>query len=177
MKLGLVRHYKVITNENYLLNSQEFKQAMSNYDVEPVKQNGLEINSDDWDVCYCSTLPRAVTTAESVYNKKIIKTNLIVEVPIDPVFNTKIKLPITFWHIAARYAWNKNFKSQKEGKLETSERIKMFYELISNSGHKKILIVAHGYFLHMFYSEMKKRGFNGDVEVNIKNAKLYEIEN
>lgn len=82
MKLGLVRHYKVITNGKYILTSKEFEQVMFNYDVAPVRKNGLKINSDDWDICYCSTLPRAITTAESIYDKEIIKTDLLVEVPI-----------------------------------------------------------------------------------------------
>ncbi len=60
MKLGLVRHFKVVTDEKTLLSSEEFAEAMKNYDLAPVKPNELKINSDDWDICYCSTLPRAI---------------------------------------------------------------------------------------------------------------------
>ena len=177
MKLGLVRHFKVITNENTFLSSEEFEQAMSNYDVAPVQKNGLKINHEDWDICYCSTLPRAITTAETIYNDEIIKSNLLVEVPIKPFTKWNIKLPISIWHIASRIAWYKNHKSQPEGKKETQERIHKFYEMISNSGYNKILIVAHGYFLHMFYKEMEKKGFSGDVNLGFKNGHLYAIEN
>lgn len=177
MKLGLVRHFKVITNEKTFLTSKEFEVAMKNYDVAPVKKNGLQINADDWDICYCSTLSRAMTTAEAIYDKEIVKSELLVEVPIKPFTKWNIKLPISLWHIAARFAWYNNHKSQPEGRKETQERIHKFYEIISNSGYEKILIVAHGYFLHNFYQEMKKKGYAGEVEVNIKNAKLYLIDN
>ena len=63
MKLGLIRHFKVITDENSFLSSYEFEKAMENYDRAPVQGNGLKIDSSDWDVCYSSTLPRAITTA------------------------------------------------------------------------------------------------------------------
>ena len=176
MKLGLVRHFKVITNENTFLSPEEFAEAMKNYDIAPVKSNGLKINSADWDICYCSTLPRAITTAETIYDNEILQNELLVEVPISPFTNMNLKLPSAVWHIGARFAWYRSHKSQKENIKGTRERIAKFYEIIKKTGHQRILIVAHGYFLHMFYKEMQKKGFKGDVEVNIQNAKLYTIE-
>lgn len=177
MKLGLVRHFRVITNEKTFLTSKEFTKAMANYDAALVQKNGLKINSDNWDVCYCSTLPRAITTAETICENKIIKSDLLIEVPINPFTKMNIKLPISIWHIGARIAWYKSYKSQKENINGTKERINKFYKLIENSGYKKILIVAHGYFLRMFYEEMKKKGFNGDIGIGMNNGQLYIIEN
>lgn len=177
MKLGLVRHFKVITKGKTFLSSKEFAKAMLYYDVAPVKPNGLKINPSDWDICYSSTLPRAITTAETIYKEEIIKNELLVEVPISPFTKLNIKLPISLWHIGARIAWAKSHKSQIEDINGTRERIHKFYKHIEKSGHERILIVAHGYFLHMFYKEMQRKGFKGDVEVNIQNGKLYELRN
>ena len=177
MKLGLVRHFKVLTNEKTLLSSQEFAEAMKKYDILPVRENGLIINSDEWEICYCSTLPRAIQTAETIYNGKTLKTDLLVEVPISPFTKKNIKLPSFIWHIGARIAWYKSHESQIENVNGTKERINKFYEIIKNSGYKNILIVSHGYFLRMFYEEMKKIGFYGNIDVNIINGKLYVIEN
>jgi len=177
MKLGLVRHFKVITNEKTFLSPIEFSQSMENYDKAPVRKNGLKINSSDWDICYCSTLPRAITTAENVYGEEIIKTNLIIEVPISPFTNWNIKLPTFIWHIGARIAWYKSHKSQKEDILGTRERIRKFYELIIKSGQGRILIISHGYFLRMFYEEMRKKGFKGSVDYGMENGTLYELTN
>lgn len=177
MKLGLVRHFKVITDEKTFLSSHEFAQAMKNYDSAPVKPNDLKINSGDWDVCYCSTLPRAIKTAETIFDKEIISNDLLVEVPISPFTTKNIKLPISIWHIVARIAWYRSHKSQRESINETRDRINKFYEVLKSSGYERILIVAHGYFLHLFNKEMQKIGFNGDVEMNIMNGKLYIIRN
>lgn len=177
MKLGLVRHFKVITNEKTFLSSQEFADAMEKYDVLPVNQNRLKINSRDWDVCYCSSLPRAVQTAETIYSGKILKTDLLKEVPISPFTKRNIILPSFIWHIGARIAWYKSHKSQIEDINDTKARIEKFYKTIKSSGFQNILIVSHGYFLRMFYEEMKKIGYTGDVDVNILNGKLYIIEN
>lgn len=177
MRLGLVRHFKVITNEKFFLSSEEFSNAMTNYDIAKVEINALEINSSEWDICYCSTLPRAVKTAETIYKGKIIKTNLLVEVPIYPFIETRFKMPALIWHIGARIAWYKSHKSQLETIEKTRRRVYEFYEIIKNSGYEKILIVSHGYFLRMFYEEIKAEGFSGKVDLNIKNGKLYTIEN
>ena len=178
MKFGLVRHFKVDqTIEKSLLSPAEFNNVMNEYDSCPIIPNGLKLNSTDWDICYCSTLPRAITTAEMIYNKEIIKTDLIVEVPISPFTKMNIKLPTSLWHVGARIAWYKSHKSQMEDVHATRQRIEEFYDLITSTGHENILIVSHGYFLHMFYEEMKKKGFKGEIEINIKNAKLYELIN
>ncbi len=177
MKLGLVRHFKVITNEKTLLSSLEFAEAMRKYDILPIKENGLRINSNDWEICYCSVLPRAIQTAETIYRGRIVPTGLLNEVPISPFTKRNIKLPSFVWHIGARIAWYKSHKSQIEDINDTKARIEKFYEKIKSSGFQNILIVSHGYFLRMFYEEMKKFGFKGDVDVNILNGKLYIVEN
>ncbi len=176
MKLGLIRHFKVNQNKKKYLSSTEFGLAMKEYDSCPVIPNNININQDEWDICYCSSLSRAVTTAKAIYNKKIIQTDLIVEVPISPFTKRKIILPLFFWHLGARIAWYKSHKSQKENIKQTKIRIEKFYNIISESGYENILIVAHGYFLNMFYQEMKKKGFAGKVDFNMKNGVLYKIE-
>ncbi|MBI1932968.1 MAG: histidine phosphatase family protein [Ignavibacteriales bacterium] len=177
MRLGLVRHFKVITNEKTFLSSSEFTRAMENYDSAPVISNGLAINSNDWEICYCSTLPRAVATAGKIFSGKIIKTDLLKEVPISPFTKMNIKLPVFVWHIGARIAWYKSHNSQKEDFHQTKKRIDEFYEIIKSSGYEKILIVSHGYFLRIFYDVMKENKFQGNIDVNIKNGKLYLLEN
>lgn len=176
MKIGLIRHFKVVADESTFLYPNEFAQAMEKYDIAPVQRNGLEIDSSDWDICYSSTLPRAVTTAESIFRGKIIKTDLLIEVPISPFTKKNIKLPSFLWHIGSRLAWYKSHKSQQENIRGTKARIRKFYEMIRNSEQDRILIVSHGYFLRMFYDEMKKIGFEGKVDLNVQNGKLYIIQ-
>jgi broad specificity phosphatase PhoE len=178
MKIGLVRHFKVVIDPGKRkLSPAEFAEAMQNYDSAPVSRNQLVLNPGDWDICYSSTLPRAVATAEKIFNGRIIKSDLLIEVPISPFTNRNIKLPSFVWHIGARIAWFRSHTSQVEDIKATKMRIEKLYDMIKASGCERILLVSHGYFLKMFTSEMKKKGFKGEEELNIKNGKLYLIEN
>lgn len=176
MKLGLVRHFKVITNYPQKFNSSEFEKAMYDYDFAPIKSNGLQINSDDWDICYCSTLQRASKTANEIYNGNIIESEKLIEVPIKPAFNTNRKFSLNFWHITSRLAWFFNSNSQPEGRDGTKKRVRKIYKELEKSGYENILIVSHGYFLYQFARELRKFGFYGDIEINIRNGKLYTIK-
>ncbi len=175
MKLGLIRHFKVDQRKKFFLSTDKFNRLMKEYDECPVIPNELTVNHSEWEVCYCSTLPRARKTAESVFNKKIIETDLLVEVPVNSFTDKNITLPLFLWHIGARVAWYKSHKSQLENISQTKRRIENFYEMIVDSGYKNILIVSHGYFLSIFYQEMKKKGFTGIIDINIKNGKLYTL--
>jgi len=177
MKLGLVRHYKVVqTLDKTLLSPEKFDEAIKEYDSCPVTPSNLIIDSADWDICYCSSLPRAVTTANNIYNKEIIRTDLIVEVPISSFTKRNVKLPVLAWHIGAKIAWYKSHSSQIEDIHATKKRIEDFYSIISNSGYQNILIVAHGYFLKEFHRIMQRKKFKGNVDWNMRNGKLYIIE-
>lgn len=174
MKIGLVRHFKVnVKPGEGGLTSSEFEQAMNKYDTAGVIPNDLKINDDDWDICYASSLPRAVKTAETIYNGEIITTGLLREVPIHPFTRKNFVLPAFFWHTAARIAWIKNRPSQPEGKLKTEERINEFLEIVNSSNCSNILIVSHGFFMGAFVRELLKRGFKGEMDMRPRNGKLY----
>ncbi len=176
MKIGLVRHFKVVSpHGNKKLNSTEFNDRMGGYDIYHVKPNEVNINSNEWDVCYASTLSRAQTTAKTIYDGEIITTPLIVEVPLSAFINTNTRLHYMVWQIVGRIAWLFSLKSQQEVKPQTLLRIDEFIEQINNSGYQNILIVSHGFFMKVFVRELKKRGFKGSLDFSPKNGKLYRF--
>ncbi|MGD8778786.1 MAG: histidine phosphatase family protein [Ignavibacteria bacterium] len=150
---------------------------MDNYDIAPVYDQELNINHYDWQVCYCSSLSRAVNTAQKIFNGKIIESDLLREIPIKAFTKRKIKLPAFIWHFVANAHWFKNNPSQPEGKTESYQRAKKILKEIINSGHKNILIVSHGFFMRSLYRELLKLGFKGEIELNPKNGKLYTFKN
>ena len=177
MKIGLVRHFKVLSpNGKKMLNSAEFIKRMSEYDIHPVKSNKINIDSNEWDACYASTLSRAQTTAKTIYDGDIVTTPLIIEVPISSFIKTNIRLHYMVWLIVGRIAWLFSFKSQPEVKPQTLSRINEFIKQIENSGHQNILIVSHGFFMKVFVRYLKKRGFKGNLEFSPKNGKLFRFE-
>ena len=177
MKIGLVRHFKVLASKsNKRLNSDEFNVVMKNYDLSPVEAIDVNINSNDWDVCYASTLSRAVETAKTVCHGEIISTDLLVEVPLKAFMKTEFSISSIVWHVGGRIAWLLSSKSQIENILDTKRRIVDFINIIEKSEYENILVVSHGFFMKVFVHHLKKRGFIGNIDFAPKNGKLYLFE-
>ena len=178
MKIGLVRHFKVVrTNTLKILNSTQFDEQMDSYDNSPVKANDIILNSNEWGICYASTLIRANETAKMIYHEEIISTDLIIEVHLSSFMKTNIPFPSTVWHVGGRISWLFSGKSQVEDISGTKQRIDDFMKIIEESGHKNILVVSHGFFLKVFAHKLKKQGFVGSIDFSPKNGKLYLFEN
>ena len=135
------------------------------------------INSDDWEKCYCSDLTRAIKTAESIYNKNLQMTELLREVVMYPMRKSEFKIPSVIWSISSRFAWKINHKSQLETINDTKKRAKIFLQQLGMNKSESILIVSHGFFLLTLVKELKMLGFKGNVPKRIKNGYLYILEN
>ncbi|MDQ7816303.1 MAG: histidine phosphatase family protein [Melioribacteraceae bacterium] len=174
MTIGLLRHFKVdFVPRKKIYSASDFSNAMEKYESSPVIRKDIKLNSDEWDVCYSSTIPRAVETAKSIYNKEIIFTNHIIEVPVAPFTNRNIKLPSFIWHLGGRIAWHKNHRSQPEKRIETLERIRRFIEELKQHNYERVLVVTHGFFMRVFVEQLIKIGYRGAIDVRPQNAKLY----
>jgi len=177
MKIGLVRHFKVVrSNTLKKLNATKFNKQMNSYDNSAVRANEVNICSHDWDICYASRLSRASETARTIYKGEIISTDLIIEVPLSAFMKTNTSFPSMVWHIGGRIAWLFSSKSQEESISGTKQRINDFIKTIEESGHKNILVVSHGFFMKVFVRQLKKRGFVGSIDFAPKNGKLYLFE-
>jgi len=80
MKIGLIRHFKVnYPPQKIFMNSDDFKRSMDDYDSSPVISKEINVDPNDWDICYTSTMSRAITTAKAFYPGKIVLTEDIRE--------------------------------------------------------------------------------------------------
>ena len=128
----------------------------------------------EWDICYVSDLPRAITTAKEVYSGHLIMDKLLREVDNAPFIHTeRIRLPFEVWHICGRLAWYFRSKSQPESIAGTRKRIEKFLDRIDWS-KENILIVFHGFMIYNFQKELRRRGFQGERLRLVKNGVLYE---
>jgi broad specificity phosphatase PhoE len=178
MKIGLVRHYKVdLKNPKPYYYPEEFRDAMKEYDEADVIKGSTNLDGIDWDICFSSSLKRAVITAKDIYKGEIIITDLIREVSLLPFTMKKIKLPWTIWHICARIAWSKNSKTQDETRQETTERMNLIYKKILDAKKENVLLVTHGFFMKCFIKFLREKSFTGKVEMFPKNGCLYIFEN
>lgn len=177
MRIGLIRHFKVDYHKKFFMTSKQFKEWEKNYNNSDVIKKDVELLGIKWDKCYSSTLIRAIITAKYVYKHDIVKTDLISETIIDPIFKSDFKLPYWFWAVGGRIAWLCNHKSQEENKAITNYKAKRFVDVLQDEakkdGKENILIVTHGFFMYSLQKELKKRGFIGKLVRGPKNGILY----
>lgn len=174
MRIGLLRHFKVNCPHKRWMTSGEFREWSEKYERSKVIKKKVEMYGIEWDICYASDLPRAVTTAKEVYSGNVNLDKLLREVDNAPFIHTeRIKLPFEIWHVCGRLAWYFKSKSQPETVKDTRRRINLFLDHIDWS-KENILIVFHGFMLYIFQKELRKRGFEGRKLKLVKNGVLYE---
>jgi broad specificity phosphatase PhoE len=174
MKIGLVRHFKVnFPPQKMLMNSEDFKRSMEDYDSSPVETKKINLNPDEWDICYSSTMPRAITTAKAIYQGEIIITDDIREVQMYPCYESYIKYPSVYWRILARIAFYMSHPSQYENINDTKRRIENFYNTLLSCKEENILVVTHGFFMRLMAERLIKEGFKGKYDPIPKNGMHY----
>lgn len=178
MKIGLVRHFKVIYKpKNSWMTSDQFNQWVEDYnnsDVNPVGHIG---NDPKWEVCISSDLSRASKTAEIIYQGPIIKTDWLREIGIRSVNQSRIKLHYNIWLILSRMAWFFSHKSQEESKTETILRAAQIINWIEdNYMESNVLVVSHGGIMKSLIQELFKRGYRGKGFIKPENGRLYIYE-
>jgi broad specificity phosphatase PhoE len=174
MRIGLLRHFKVNCPHKKMMTSEEFREWSEKYEVSKVIKKKVEMYGTEWDICYASDLPRAITTAQEVYSGNVMIDKLLREVDNAPFIHTeRIRLPFELWHICGRLAWYFKSNSQPETIIGTRKRINDFLDRIDWS-QENVLIVFHGFMLYNFQKELRKRGFKGKKTRFVKNGVLYE---
>jgi broad specificity phosphatase PhoE len=175
MKIGLVRHFKVKQNKpEERINPQQFLEWKDAYDSADIKLEDPdpEVSEIAWQCCYTSDMPRAIRTAEQLYNGEIIQKAELTEFRSHPVVQGGIKLPLSVWEGLARAAWITRHKSQTESIPMLRNRISMVVdELLNNTGD--VLVVSHGGVLMFMRKELLRRGFTGPGFTTPLNGKLY----
>lgn len=177
MKIGLVRHFEVDCSHKCVLSDEEFQEWVRQYDCSPIRIADMPVYKYNWEKCYCSNLPRAIETAQYIYRGVITESALIREVPIAPIFTSRIKLPYIFWLIAGRVAWRFSHSSQPETVKQTRDRVQQFISELILKSEASVLVVTHGFLMTQIQKELSNMGFIGDSFKRAKCGKVYLFEN
>lgn len=174
MRIGLVRHFKVDLKRKRFMTAEEFNKHVYDYDKAAVIANELVVD-EYWEKCYCSSLPRAITTAKTIYHGEIITSDKLVEIPTAAWANFKFKIPYQVWAIVGRFAWIRNHVSQPEKRIKTLERIDSILKTVieENDPKSNILIVSHAGTLYEIQKMLRRKGFRGRGFIKASNGKLY----
>lgn len=173
MKIGLVRHLEVIQSSRKLVTSAKFKEWVREYDIADVQQSPVDLGENNWDLCFSSDLPRALLTAQRIANCKILTTDCLREVPISPILNTNLRLPVSLWLGLGRMGWLLSHHSQPESRIQTTKRINDFLSQILSLKESNVLLVTHGFLMRLIRKELLNNGFRGERFVKARNGMIY----
>lgn len=184
MKIGLLRHFKTDHHFPRRCNSDTYNSEYWRYEkssILPVPPENIP-DTSDYDICFASTAPRAIETAEQVFRfpDEIVTTPELIEVPLQTLFRSRFRLSMKFWHLINRMAWGFNSKKMPETRAQTKKRARQIIsKLLMNplmDKEKNILLVTHGFFMVALQSELKRRGFKGQEFIRPEHGTLYQFE-
>lgn len=148
------------------------------YDTTEVKAREVPLAGGDWDLCYCSDLPRARFTAGYLFRGSIEATPLLREVPFSGFLPRRAKAPLFLWQSTSRVGWWLNHASQSENRRQTLERIAEFTRRL-RAGHAqgdRILIVSHGWYMQYLAKALNRAGFRGSVPYRPHGGIIYPFQ-
>ena len=173
MVIGLVRHFRVNCDAKFFMSASEFEEWVERYEQSDVLEQKHDPVNIIWDKCYSSDLKRAIITSKRIFTEEIIRSSLLREVPLTPIFKTKLKFPYAFWCVMGRMAWFFQHKSQEEVRRDTQRRVIKFLDSIDHQSSSNILIVCHGFLMNTMQKELKKRGYKGQHIRRPENGQIY----
>jgi broad specificity phosphatase PhoE len=178
MHLGLARHFQIPHDRFQLMDGDGFMAWARWYDTTEVKSREVPRAGDDWDLCYCSDLPRAQFTARYLFRGEIEATPLLREVPFSGFLPRRTKMPLFLWQSTSRVGWWLNHASQSETRRQTLDRIADFTRLLRkrHSSGQRILIVSHGWYMQYLRKALQREGFRGSVPMRPHGGIIYRFE-
>src|SRR6188768_3921254 len=122
MIILLIRHLKVISKRPAFLTARQFDEDRAQYDLAEIESSQFKIKTEDYPVCYASSVKRAVETAKMIYEGKCIVSDDLVEVRNAGVFLKMTSLPAFFRSIIGRIAWYFNYTKMPETRIQSEAR-------------------------------------------------------
>ncbi|MBB4659199.1 histidine phosphatase family protein [Parvularcula dongshanensis] len=163
------RHGKPNLDRNVKITAREYGEWWSRYDeagLEPGQHppQSLVDLAAECEVVLCSTLPRAIETADAIVNgARIVPRNaLFIEAPLPPPPLPFIKLSPTAWGRVSRAFWFMGYAPRGvESHRQAHKRVRRIADYLINEAQDgdDVLLCAHGYLNWMFDNHITKRGW------------------
>lgn len=179
MKIGLVRHFKVNMNtDTGNINSRLFDKLQTEYNSIDVIPKEVDLRDINWNKCYASNMPRAITTAKTIYNGEIIQNELIREVDIRFTREIEGEYDYHTWGFHSILGWGKNASYVSETYKESKERVLRFLSILEKDIRTgdNTLLVCHGLIMRVLEEGLREFGFDGETIVAPDNGDLYLFE-
>ncbi len=179
MKIGLVRHFKVIKGlpAKQWFAPAELTQWFTEYDESDVEYKEVDLGGVIWKRCYSSDIPRAVKTAEKICGSgQIVVTKDLREIH-HPKFEkiSTMRMPFLVWVLLVRLTWYMNHSAYVEKRHDAQKRINSFLNRMELHG-EDVLLVCHAGLMMEMRKELTSRGYRGPRFTTPENGKLYLFE-
>ncbi len=166
-----MRHFRVKDGcEKKLFSSAEIDAWVDLYDTYDLDYHDVDVPKVD--KVYTSALSRAKRSAEYVgltYRENAVFN----EVEAKAFMDTTWRFPKFLWLLFGRVLWSFDLVKRSERKEETLARVEEAVRLIMIDSSERIMIVSHGFFMILLVRELRKNGFDGEMDKHPKNGKLY----
>jgi hypothetical protein len=176
MKIGMIRHAKVLYRDPFFSSGKSFDQFRINYDAGKIAEFSFKLSPGEFPVCYVSSKQRAIDTARVIYTGNFQITDDLIEIPNCAIFLLRLPLPSVLRSMIGRVAWFFNYSKMPETRKESNERARKFIATVLQTTQQDVLLVTHGFFMQSLRHELRKQGFKGKCPYNPRNNTLYIFE-
>jgi broad specificity phosphatase PhoE len=178
LKIGLVRHLPVLdmSMPSGLLTARDLIDWRDKYDTANIVDARLDPHDIPWRRCFSSDLPRAIRTAQQLFDGPIEQTPLLREPHVAEFATGNLRLPATLWHWVLRASWMIGHSSQQEARDEFRGRMKEFETSVLSSIDEDTLIVSHAGVMLFLREILTRLGFTGPQYRLAEHGKLYLFE-
>ncbi len=182
-EIYLIRHAKVNLKKPFLCTSSKATELLGEYDDLPVLDfDPLPVKAllgDSIHAVFTSTLPRSTETAGILFpgTDTLCSKSLFNEYDLSVISVPLIPLPYVAWTTLSRFFWNIGLNNRDESRFEAYKRMLRATDLLEKQAieHRRIVLVAHGYLIAEMKRELKKRGWDLEINQGHKNLAVAKL--
>jgi len=182
-EIYLIRHARVDLEKPLLCTSSRAAELLDQYDELPVLNfDPLPVKAilgDSVRAVFTSALPRSIETAEILFPETdtMYANALFNEYDLSMISVPLVPLPYVAWTTLSRFFWNVGLNNRDESRFKAYKRMLRATDLIETQaiGHRRIVLVAHGYLIAEMKRELKKRRWRLEINQGHKNLAVAKL--
>lgn len=182
-ELYLIRHARVDLKKPLLCSSSRAAALRNQYDELPVldfdPRPVKAILGDSICAVFTSALPRSIETAEILFPESdTLQANVLFnEYDLSVISVPLVPLPYVVWTTLSRFFWNIGLNNRDENRIRAYKRMLRAVDLLEAEAGKnrRIVLVAHGYLIAEMKRELKKRGWDLEINQGHKNLAVAKL--
>lgn len=176
MRIGLLRHFPVTEDLPTGWHTAAGLQAWrERYDGAEAIVGHFDLGGINWQACLSSDLPRALRTAQSVFDGTVECTPLLREAEFATFSTGKLRLPVWAWKWVLRAAWTTGHASQRACRDDFRRRVAAIADRLIRCD-RDTLVVSHAGMMAYLSAELRRRGFIGPKVRVARHASAYVYE-